>query len=255
VSAPEQRDLRNSSYEVFILLLSLLSLANIVLAAILWSDDARDVVLVIDGVLCIVFLADFAYRLFTADSKRGYFLQGGGWLDLIGSLPAPGLRLARLFRVMRAWRAISAYGVRALARDFMRQRAQGAMYVVLLLVVLVLELSSIGVLAAERDEELANIQTASDALWWGYVTITTVGYGDRFPVTNGGRIVGVFLLTVGVGLFATFTGFLANFFLAPNKEDEEELEVDGLRSRLEEHERSASRIRAQLADLEPGQSA
>ena len=54
--------------------------------------------------------------------------------------------------------------MRSLARDFMRQRAQGAMYIVLLLVVVVPELSSIGVLAAERDEELANIQTASDAL-------------------------------------------------------------------------------------------
>jgi Ion transport protein len=235
VSAPEQRDLRNSSYEVFILLLSLLSLANIVLAAILWSDDARDVVLVVDGVLCIVFLADFAYRLFTADSKREYFLQGGGWLDLIGSLPAPGLRLARLFRVMRAWRAIRAYGVRALAGDFMRQRAQGAMYVVLLLVVVVLEYSSIGVLAAERDAETANIRSASDALWWGYVTITTVGYGDRFPVTNYGRIVGVFLLTIGVGLFATFTGFIANFFLAPRNEPEDG-ELERLRARVAELE-------------------
>jgi voltage-gated potassium channel len=207
-----------------------------VLAALLWSSDARDVVLVVDGALCIVFLADFAYRLFSAESKREYFVRGGGWLDLIGSLPAPGLRIARIFRVMRALRAIRGYGVRPLARDFMRQRAQGAMYVVLLLVVVVLEYSSIGVLAAERDAETANIRSASDALWWGYVTITTVGYGDRFPVTNYGRIVGVFLLTIGVGLFATFTGFIANFFLAPRQEDESGSELERLRARVAELE-------------------
>jgi hypothetical protein len=60
--------------------------------------------------------------------------------------------------------------------------------------------------------------TAGDALWWGwYVTATTVGYGDQFPVTTGGRIVGVLMLTVGVALFATFSGFLANLFLSANK--------------------------------------
>ena len=91
------------------------------------------------------------------------------------------------------------------------------MYVVLLLVVLVLEFASIGVLYAERDAQGSNIETASDALWWGYVTITTVGYGDAFPVTTKGRIVGVLLLTIGVGLFGTFTAFVANVFLAPKK--------------------------------------
>jgi voltage-gated potassium channel len=109
------------------------------------------------------------------------------------------------------------------------------MYVVLLLVVVVLEFSSIGVLAAERDAEAANIRSASDALWWGYVTITTVGYGDRFPVTNYGRVVGVFLLTIGVGLFATFTGFIANFFLAPRQEPEDD-ELERLRARVAELE-------------------
>ena len=59
----------------------------------------------------------------------------------------------------------------------------------------------------------ANITTAGDALWWGIVTVTTVGYGDQYPVTTGGRIVGVFVLILGVGLFGTFTGFLANAFL------------------------------------------
>ncbi len=60
----------------------------------------------------------------------------------------------------------------------------------------------------------ANITTAGDALWWAYVTATTVGYGDQFPVTTGGRIAGVLMLTVGVALFATFSGFLANLFLS-----------------------------------------
>ena len=73
------------------------------------------------------------------------------------------------------------------------------------------------ILDAESGIAGANIKTPSDALWWGYVTITTVGYGDRYPVTLPGRIIGIFLLTAGVALFSVFTGFIANAFLTPRR--------------------------------------
>ena len=248
--------LHNSSWEIFVLALSVLSLFNILLVAlVLQDDDAVRVVLVVDGALCIVFFADFLYRLFTAGSKRAYFVREGGWLDFIGSLPFPAFRIARGLRVARAFVAIRDHGGRRIWRDFVRERAQGAMYVVLLLVVLVLEFASIGVLAAERDESDANIATASDALWWGYVTITTVGYGDRFPVTDAGRVVGVVLLTIGVGLFGTFTAFIANVFLAPKKRrvaPEVAGTVAELRVLLDEHERTTELLRAKLAQLDEG---
>jgi voltage-gated potassium channel len=84
----------------------------------------------------------------------------------------------------------------------------------------VLEISSLLIISIEARLPEANIKTASDAIWWGYVTITTVGYGDLYPVTNSGRTVGIFLLTAGVGLFGVLTGYLANAFLAPPDERE-----------------------------------
>jgi voltage-gated potassium channel len=72
-------------------------------------------------------------------------------------------------------------------------------------------------LIAERHSPDANILTASDAIWWVFVSITTVGYGDRFPVTDQGRLIGVVTLTVGVGLFGVVTGFLANLFLGQGR--------------------------------------
>ena len=78
----------------------------------------------------------------------------------------------------------------------------------------------------EKDAPGANITTGGDALWWGYVTATTVGYGDKYPVTMGGRIVGTLMLTVGVALFATFSGFLAHAFLS-NKADRPVALADG----------------------------
>src|SRR5262249_39273064 len=162
---------------------------------------------IVDAVLTIVFLSDFAYRLLTADGKRRYFVHDGGWLDLIGSLPL--LRIFRLFRVIRVGRVLRTQGFGSLARWLRRERAPSALYVVVFLVVVVLEGSSILILPLEAKSPDANITTAGDALWWGMETVTTVGYGDQYPVTHGGRIVGVFVLVVGVGLFGTFTGFLA----------------------------------------------
>jgi len=65
----------------------------------------------------------------------------------------------------------------------------------------------------------SNIKTAEDALWWAYVTITTVGYGDRFPVTTEGRLIASLLMTAGVGLFGTFAGYISSLFIQTNQKD------------------------------------
>lgn len=72
--------------------------------------------------------------------------------------------------------------------------------------------SSIAILQVEVDTN-SNIKTSEDAIWWAYVTITTVGYGDKFPITTEGRMIVALLMTVGVGLFGTFTAYLASWFV------------------------------------------
>ena len=86
--------------------------------------------------------------------------------------------------------------------------------------ILMWEFGSLAILAVEVRSPAGNIKTASDALWYSLVTMSTVGYGDQFPVTNLGRVIGSFIILVGVGLFGTITGFLANAFLAPRKPKE-----------------------------------
>jgi voltage-gated potassium channel len=72
------------------------------------------------------------------------------------------------------------------------------------------------VLRVEEHAPGANITTAGDALWYTIVTISTVGYGDQYPVTQLGRIIGSVIIVVGVGIFGTFTGYLATVFLGSN---------------------------------------
>lgn len=213
-----RRELKNTAYEIFIGVLSILSIANIVL--VYWFADEPSVQLVLsvmNALLSVIFLGDFIYRLATAESASHYFLRGFGWADLFASLPFPQLKILRVFRLTRVASLMREVGPRALLRTLIRDRANSTLLTLLLLGVLVLEFGSMTILAVEGDAEGANITSASDALWYTIVTISTVGYGDQFPVTNIGRLVGGLLIIVGVGIFGTFTGYLANVFLGPQK--------------------------------------
>jgi voltage-gated potassium channel len=104
----------------------------------------------------------------------------------------------------------------------------------------------------EQNASGANITTAGDALWWGYVT-ATVGYGDYYPVTAGGRISALIMLTVGVGLFATFSGFLASTFLSPRKRQPPPAatpQIAEIRALVEQQEATVAELRAKLEQLE-----
>jgi voltage-gated potassium channel len=215
--AGDQHELKNVSYECFILALSILSVANILIAVFVREPEVQDVIYTIDWLLSCIFLGDFAYRLFTAPTKRHYFIGQRGWLDLLSSLPLPQAKVFRLFRVARVGRLLREVGPRRFFDSVLRDRAGSALLVILFLAVLLLEFGAMAVLAIEIHAPDGNIKDASDALWYTYVTVTTVGYGDRYPVTNPGRVVGVLIMTVGVGLFGTLTGFLANTFVRPAK--------------------------------------
>lgn len=80
--------------------------------------------------------------------------------------------------------------------------------------------SSIAILEVEDAPE-SNIKTAEDAIWWTYTTITTVGYGDKYPVTTEGRLIAMTLMTFGVGLFGTFTAYISSMFVMKTKNTDE----------------------------------
>jgi voltage-gated potassium channel Kch len=249
----ETSELRTSSYELFIGALSILSILNLVLLFTV-GEQEQTVVWIIDGALTLVFLIDFGIRLTTAPSKSGYFFRGGGWLDLVGSLPL--LRIFRLFRVLRVSRLLRRYGFRNIVRDFLRNPAQGGLLLVALLAVMTLEFGGIFVLHAELKSPDANIKTGGEAIWWACTTITTVGYGDFYPVTKGGRIVGVITMVVGIGLFGTFTGYLANLFLGPRQPAASAAEpsspaqqIESIRRQLDENAQASAALRERLSQI------
>ena len=212
-----QRELKNTGYEIFIGILSVLSIFNLVLLYAIQDAGLSTVLWVMNGILSGIFLIDFTYRLFTAESKAHYFFRMFGWADLLASLPVQQVKILRVFRLVRVFRLLRAYGIKNVARSLIQDRAGSALLTLLLMGILVLEFGSLEILNIEQNAPGANITTASDSLWYTIVTISTVGYGDRYPVTNEGRLVGTLIIVIGVGIFGTFTGYLANLFLAPSK--------------------------------------
>lgn len=206
------------------------------------DEQTRQLLDQIDTGICLYFLYDFFLRLYQADDKRA-FLQWG-WIDLLASIPAFNwFRLGQLVRVVRILRMVRSFrSIRDFLHYLFRDRANGTLAVVLLSSILLMIFGAIAILYVERVPD-ANIKTPSDALWWAFVTITTVGYGDRFPVTTFGRLIAAVLMIAGVGLFGTFTGYVANFFVEDDQQQTENdmqtliSEIRQLRQKVEEMEK------------------
>ena len=189
----------------------------------------------IDTLICVVFLVDFGIRFARAESKAKFMRWG--WIDLLASIPMlDALRWGRLVRVVRVLRAFRS--ARVFATFFLRRRAESALATVTALGIALVIFSSLAILNLENDAQ-SNIRTPGDALWWSLTTITTVGYGDRYPVTTEGRVLAVSLMIAGAALFSTFTAFVATFFMQAPKQNDEMValveEVRALRAELERH--------------------
>jgi voltage-gated potassium channel len=219
---PVESTHRSNAYNLFILVLTVLSLAVMVAIILPLSDATIHLLQVYDNLICVVFLFDFVLNLKRAPTKRKYFIAERGWLDLLGSIPSFGFfkytalfRLARLSRLARISRLLRGKRKHDLVEDVINNRGQYAAFITLLSALIVMMVCSVLVLQFESKSSNANITNGSDALWWAIVTITTVGYGDYFPVTGAGRIVGVFVMFAGVGIIGSLASILSSILIPP----------------------------------------
>lgn len=194
---------------------ALLGLVSVLLIGYAWTlesnSEVRRLIGIYDWGFCAYFFGLFIRRLRSAQNKRRYLLPWGIF-DLLSAVPAvESLRVFRVFRVIRVYRVLSAAAsFRRMFRDNPREAtysiAGGTMTCALVVLTIL-------VLAFEVDHPDATITTAGDALWWSVVTMSTVGYGDLYPVTTGGRVCAVVLMVVGIGVFGVIAGAFADFMM------------------------------------------
>ena len=209
-------------FDIVIVILSIYVLITLIIDSFFkLAPEVSRLLYLIDDLICVIFLYDFTSRFIKAPSKLKFMKWG--WIDFISSIPTfEYLRIGRLIRLVRLFRVLRAFrSVRYLTSHIFKTRTKGTFATVSLISFLMVIFGSISILQVETAPE-SNIKTAEDAIWWAFVTITTVGYGDRYPVTTEGRIIAAFLMITGVALFGTFTGFIAAWFMGDksNKEIE-----------------------------------
>ena len=188
----------------------LLLLATAFLVAYVWpvldpemNPTARTFLDAVSWTVWGAFAIDFTIRIWLADRRGSYILHH--WYDVL-LVVIPLLRPIRLLRLLAF--------VRILNRTATGSLAGRATTYVIGTAVMAVALGAVAVLDVERGDPDANITTYGDALWWATTTVTTVGYGDRFPVTWEGRMFAVTLMLVGISLVGVVTASVAAWLIA-----------------------------------------
>jgi voltage-gated potassium channel len=181
-------------------------------------------------VIWVFFAFDYFARLSIADNKRLFVRKN--LLDL-AAVALPFLPLLRAIRALAA--------VTVLSRRNRGSRSQQVTTSVVTLAFATWFVAGLAVTEAERQVDGANIQGVGDGWWWAITTMATVGYGDTYPVSTQGRIVGTALMIMGVALLGTITASIASNFNSTDAEDSSNgtssaSEVDDLKKRIAELE-------------------
>jgi voltage-gated potassium channel len=156
----------------------------------------------------VIFALDYVIQIWLAP-KRGKFVQSHVFELLLVLLP--------FFRPLRALRAI-AFTAQASVRS-KKALIKSIPLVMTGATILMIIIMGAAILDIERNAPGANIKTPMDALWWGLVTVTTIGYGDRYPVTTEGRLIAGLLIIFGIALISTLTGAFAAWVLDSHEEE------------------------------------
>lgn len=234
-------------WELILAFLSIFVISAMVAEMLFQFDHEIIVVLhVVDTTICMLFLADFLRRLITAPSKLAYLKWG--WIDLAASIPSiEALRwgrvvsLTRIFMLLRALRS-----GRAILRVIRHDPAR-AVITLTLLVAMALTISSALMILSVETAERSNIKTGYDALWWTLTTVTTVGYGDFYPVTIKGRMIGAVVMVGGIALYATLTAFISAKIMDLHQKHERD-EVDAIHDEVRALRAEMRELREALLD-------
>ncbi len=191
------------------------------------TESSRQILQAIEMITVVIFTVEYILRIYVSDNKFKFIFSFFGIIDLIAILPfyiASGfdlrairaLRLLRLFRILKLLRYSKA--INRFHRAFFIAKEELILF--FFVSVILLYLSAVGIYYFENGAQPEQFKSVFHSLWWAVATLTTVGYGDIYPITAGGRIFTFFVLMVGLGVVAVPAGLIASALSKARSEDD-----------------------------------
>ena len=212
-------ELVNSSGFDIIVVILLIGSIFLLFVDVVFSMDARlkEALILVEWGVTAFFALEYLARLYVANNKRNFFTSH--IVDLLAI--APLFRFFRIFRVLRLLKFLNSQTLKRWAQAFNEKASFFSFSVqekvfevglVFFSLFCLVSVGAVGILAFEKGHN-EQFETFGDGIWWAVVTLTTVGYGDKFPITTGGRYLAIFIMLTGLGFFALITSFISSFII------------------------------------------
>lgn len=225
-------DIPSTCFDIFIVLVILANISVTVLQTFEEAAGYAGVIGAVELVTMVVFLVEYILRLWTADClypKKPYPMAAlkfaisfYGMVDLLTILPyfcpffipsgVVAFRMLRVVRILRLFRINSRYDAFNVITEVLRDKRNALVSSIFLVLVLMLA-SSLCMYGLEHEAQPENFSNAFSGIWWSMSTLLTVGYGDIYPITIGGRLMTIVIAFLGVGMVAIPTGIISAGFV------------------------------------------
>lgn len=205
-------------FDLFIQLLILLSLISFTIETLPnLTENIKDILTICELITVTIFSIEYLLRIFVADSKLKYIFSFYGLIDLIAILPfylsvKVDLRSIRVFRLFRLFRIFKIFRYSS-AMDRLKtafKSIKTELYIFSIAALFLLYTSAVGIYYFESNVQPDRFSSIFHCLWWAIATLTTVGYGDVYPITIGGKIFTSIIVLIGIGIVAVPTGLIAS---------------------------------------------
>jgi len=181
------------------------------------EPSIRKILRIIEIFSVIIFTIEYVLRIYVSDKKSKFIFSFFGIIDFLAILPfylslGVDLRSLRALRFLRLFRILKLMRYNKAIERFSRAISLAKEEVLLFLIVtlILIYFSAVGIYYFEHEVQPKNFASIFDSLWWAIITLTTVGYGDVYPITVGGKVFTFFILMIGLGIVAIPTGIISS---------------------------------------------
>ncbi len=211
----------NRASKVFAIAIQVLILISIVTFTLETEPSiepqTRTVLRIIETFSVIIFTFEYILRIYVADNKAKFIFSFFGIIDFLAILPfylsfGIDLRSLRALRLLRLFRVFKLVRYNRALNEFIYaiKSAKEQIFLFLFITLILIYFSAVGIYYFENQAQPEHFSSIFDSLWWAIITLTTVGYGDVYPITAGGKAFTFIILLIGLGIVAIPTGIISS---------------------------------------------